>query len=32
MADTYSQVYLQLVFAVQGRRSLISKTIKDELE
>lgn len=31
MADTFSQIYLQFVFAVQGRHSLISKQHKEEL-
>lgn len=31
MADTYSQIYLQFVFAVQGRHSLISPKHKEEL-
>jgi REP element-mobilizing transposase RayT len=31
MADTYSQIYLQVVFAVKGRRSLIQSEWKDEL-
>ena len=31
MADTFSQIYLQFVFAVQGRQSLISKEHKEEL-
>ncbi|RZA04102.1 MAG: IS200/IS605 family transposase [Sphingobacteriaceae bacterium] len=31
MANTYSQIYLQFVFAVQGRQSLISKEHKEEL-
>ena len=31
MADTFSQIYLQFVFAVQGRQSLISKQHKEEL-
>ncbi|MEM6725697.1 MAG: IS200/IS605 family transposase [Bacteroidota bacterium] len=32
MADTYTQIYLQLVFAVQGRIPLIQDHIRDELE
>lgn len=32
MANTYSQVYLQFVFAVKGRQSLISATHNDELQ
>ena len=31
MADTFSQIYLQFVFAVQGRHSLIRKEHKEEL-
>jgi REP element-mobilizing transposase RayT len=31
MANTYSQIYLQFVFAVKGRVSLIPKQHKDEL-
>lgn len=31
MAGTYSQIYLQVVFAVKGRENLIAKTWKDEL-
>ena len=31
MANTFSQIYLQFVFAVQGRRSLIPKDNKEEL-
>ncbi len=31
MADTYSQIYLQFVFAVQGRHNLIPKEHKEEL-
>ncbi len=31
MADTYSQIYIHIVFAVKGRDSLISKNWKDEL-
>jgi len=31
MANTYSQIYLQFVFAVQGRQNLISKEYKEEL-
>lgn len=31
MADTYSQIYLQFVFATQGRHSLIPKEHKEEL-
>ncbi len=31
MAGTFSQIYLQFVFAVQGRQSLIAKEHKEEL-
>jgi REP element-mobilizing transposase RayT len=31
MANTYTQLYIQIVFAVQGRQSLILKQHKDEL-
>lgn len=31
MANTYSQIYIQIVFAVSGRENLISKQWKDEL-
>ncbi len=31
MADTYSQIYIQVIFSVQGRLSLISHKNKDEL-
>jgi len=31
MANTFSQIYLQFVFAVQGRQSLIKKEHKEEL-
>lgn len=31
MANTYTQIYLQLIFAVQNRTSLIQPTWKDEL-
>ena len=31
MAGTFSQIYLQFVFAVQGRQSLIPKEHKEEL-
>jgi len=31
MADTFSQIYIQVVFAVQGRQNLIPKEHKDEL-
>jgi putative transposase len=31
MADTYTQIHIQAIFAVQNRRSLISTKWKDEL-
>ena len=31
MANTYSQIYIQLVFAVNGRHSLIPKSNKEDL-
>ncbi|MFC4475985.1 IS200/IS605 family transposase [Flavobacterium chungangensis] len=31
MANTYSQLYVQIVFAVKGRQNLISKKCKDEI-
>lgn len=31
MADTYTQIYIQTVFAVQGRQSLIRNEWRDEL-
>jgi REP element-mobilizing transposase RayT len=31
MANTYTQIYIQVVFAVQGRQSLISPERKEEL-
>jgi REP element-mobilizing transposase RayT len=31
MSSTYSQIYIQVVFAVKGRENLIQKTWKDEL-
>jgi REP element-mobilizing transposase RayT len=31
MADTYSQIYIHIVFAVKGRDNLISKKWKEEL-
>ncbi|WP_281636713.1 IS200/IS605 family transposase [Flavobacterium marginilacus] len=31
MANTYSQLYVQIVFAVKGRQNLISSKWKDEL-
>ena len=32
MPNTYSQLYIQIVFAVKGRRSLITETIREELQ
>ena len=31
MANTYTQLYVQIIFAVQGRQSLVPKQHKDEL-
>jgi len=31
MANTYSQIYIQIVFSVKGRQNLILSTFKDEL-
>ena len=31
MANTYTQIYIQVVFAVQGRQNLISKPNQEEL-
>ena len=31
MANTFSQIYLQFIFAVQGQQSLIQKEYKEEL-
>jgi putative transposase len=31
MANTYSQIYIQIVFAVQGRENLIHPDWEDEL-
>ena len=31
MSNTYSQIYIHIVFAVKGRQNLISKIWKDEL-
>ena len=31
MADTYSQIYIQIVFAVKNRNSLINPTWEEEL-
>jgi len=30
MANTYTQIYIQIVFAVQGRQSLIPANQKEE--
>ena len=32
MPNTYSQLYIQIIFAVQGRKSLISESIREELQ
>jgi len=32
MADTYTQLYVQIVFAVKGRHNLIHENLRDELE
>ncbi|MGN7785146.1 IS200/IS605 family transposase [Niabella sp. 22666] len=32
MANTYTKLYIQIVFAVKGRASLIRKEFKDELQ
>ncbi|MBD2754457.1 IS200/IS605 family transposase [Spirosoma validum] len=32
MPNTYSQIYIQLVFAVKGRENLIKEEFRDELE
>lgn len=32
MASTYSQIYIQIVFAVEGRQNLIAPTHNDELQ
>lgn len=32
MADAYTQLYIQIVFAVRGRQSLIAEKYRDELE
>jgi len=32
MANTYTQLYIQIVFSVQGRQNLISEEHRDELE
>lgn len=31
MANTYAQIYIHIVFAVQGRNNLIPKSIREEL-
>ncbi|AOW08808.1 IS200/IS605 family transposase [Flavobacterium gilvum] len=31
MANTYTQIYIHIVFAVKGRQNLVSKNWKDEL-
>jgi REP element-mobilizing transposase RayT len=31
MANTYSRIYIQIVFAVEARQSLIQKRYKEEL-
>lgn len=31
MANTYTQIYIHIVFAVQGRQSLIPRDRKEEL-
>ena len=32
MANTYTQLYIQFVFAVKGRKNLIQESFRDELE
>jgi REP element-mobilizing transposase RayT len=32
MPNTYTQIYIQLVFAVKGRQNVIQKTVKEELQ
>jgi hypothetical protein len=32
MADTYTQIYIHIVFAVQGRQNLIRREHNDELQ
>ena len=32
MANTYTQLYVQFVFAVKGRENLIKESFRDELE
>ncbi len=31
MANTYSQIYIQIIFAVQGRRNLVPKQHREEI-
>lgn len=31
MAGTYTQIYIQVIFAVQGRQDLLSKDWRDEV-
>ena len=32
MANTYSQIYIQIVFAVKGRQNFIKETFREELQ
>ncbi|HEY0031476.1 MAG TPA: IS200/IS605 family transposase [Bacteroidia bacterium] len=32
MANTYTQIYIQIVFAVKGRQSLVLSTFKEEVQ
>ena len=32
MANTYTQIYVQIVFVVQGRQNLISESIREKVE
>jgi putative transposase len=32
MANTYSQIYIQIVFAVKGRQNLIKETFREQLQ
>lgn len=32
MSDTYTQLYIQFVFSVKGRKNLIQESFRDELE
>jgi len=32
MANTYSQIYIQIVFAVQGRKNFIKESFREELQ